>query len=264
MSSKLQCSTGNNDLLDCTNKDLRLADGPSYREGRVAVCMNGQWRSVCVEGSGNTEAGLICARLGFPSDGKNYYSYLILKKRKAYFLSTGAIIIQYNQGTLQSIYNLTCLSHQSGPPDCTAIPAPNSCDHSMDLGVRCLTYQEVCDSMDDESDATETISVTEVTTQKPSSTLSSSSSSSGPVSSTVSTKSTQAIHSSCICSTMPEDGLSVPSEREFTSLEQFSKELLTTNKTLGALTGLLTAALVVVTMGWIVSCVYWQRRNKQG
>ena len=33
--------------------------------------------------------------------------------------------------------------------------------------------------------------------------------------------------------------------------------------TLGALTGLLAAALVVVTMGWILSCVYWQRRNKQ-
>ena len=32
--------------------------------------------------------------------------------------------------------------------------------------------------------------------------------------------------------------------------------------TLGALTGLLAAALVVVTMGWIVSCVYWQRRIK--
>ena len=29
------------------------------------------------------------------------------------------------------------------------------------------------------------------------------------------------------------------------------------------LTALLTAALVVVTMGWIVSCVYWQRRIKQ-
>ena len=32
---------------------------------------------------------------------------------------------------------------------------------------------------------------------------------------------------------------------------------------LGALTGLLAAALVVVTMGWFVSCVYWQRKNKQ-
>ena len=33
--------------------------------------------------------------------------------------------------------------------------------------------------------------------------------------------------------------------------------------TLGALTGLLAAALVAVTMGWIVSCVSWKRRNKQ-
>ena len=32
---------------------------------------------------------------------------------------------------------------------------------------------------------------------------------------------------------------------------------------LGVLTGLLAAALVVVTMGWILSCVYWYRRIKQ-
>ena len=35
------------------------------------------------------------------------------------------------------------------------------------------------------------------------------------------------------------------------------------HETLGALIGLLAAALVGVTMGWIVSCVYWQRRITQ-
>ena len=39
--------------------------------------------------------------------------------------------------------------------------------------------------------------------------------------------------------------------------------VMSVTKALGVLTGLLTAALVVVTMGWIVSCVYWQRRHKQ-
>ena len=34
-------------------------------------------------------------------------------------------------------------------------------------------------------------------------------------------------------------------------------------KTLGVLTGLLATALVVVTMGWIWSCVYWQGRMRQ-
>ena len=35
------------------------------------------------------------------------------------------------------------------------------------------------------------------------------------------------------------------------------------NMALGVLTGLLTAALVVVTVGWSVSCVYWYRNFKQ-
>ena len=72
------------------------------------------------------------------------------------------------------------------------------------------------------------------------------------------------MNSNCICTTMTKGDLGrVPTESNFTNLNQFSGELLTTNQTLGVLTGLLAAALVVVTMGWIVSCVYWQRRNKQ-
>ena len=35
------------------------------------------------------------------------------------------------------------------------------------------------------------------------------------------------------------------------------------NMALGVLTGLLTAALVVVAIGWSVSCVYWYRKFKQ-
>ena len=35
------------------------------------------------------------------------------------------------------------------------------------------------------------------------------------------------------------------------------------SKALGVLTGLLAAALVIVTMGWIVTCVYWYRKIKR-
>ena len=62
-------------------------------------------------------------------------------------------------------------------------PTPDRCDHSMDLGVRCLTCQEV-------------------------------------------------------------------SKRDSTNSNQLTGELMTSNKTLGALTGLLVVALVVVAMGW--------------
>ena len=63
---------------------------------------------------------------------------------------------------------------------------------------------------------------------------------------------------------MPEGDVKIVlTESNYTNMNQFSGESMSVNKTLGVLTGLLAAALVAVTMGWIVSCVYWQRRNKQ-
>ena len=181
-------------------------------------------------------------------------------KRK--LLLTGAMIIQYSQGTLQSIYTLTCPSPQSDPPDCTATPAPHSCDHSMDLGVRCSSHQEVCESMHDESETTATVSVTEVTPQEPSSTLSISSSLSESVVQSILKAHRQWIVTAWYKTMLKGDLGRIPTKSNSTNLNQFSGELMTTNKTLGVLTGLLAAALVVVTMGWIVSCVYWQRRNE--
>ena len=49
---------------------MRLVDGFTYREGRVEVCVDGRWGTVCGEGWGDTEAGLVCARLGFPGQGE--------------------------------------------------------------------------------------------------------------------------------------------------------------------------------------------------
>ena len=49
----------------------------------------------------------------------------------------------FGASPIQPIYNMTCFHLQGNPPDCTATPAPDSCDHSMDLGVRCLTCQDL-------------------------------------------------------------------------------------------------------------------------
>ena len=45
-----------------------LKDGSTGKEGRVEVCMDGRWGTVCGEGWGDTEAGLVCAILGLPAD----------------------------------------------------------------------------------------------------------------------------------------------------------------------------------------------------
>ena len=58
------------------------------------------------------------------------------------FMITDAQVEQFSESSNQPIYTLTCPSSESDPPDCTATLAPDSCDHSMNLGVRCLTCQE--------------------------------------------------------------------------------------------------------------------------
>ena len=51
-----------------------------------------------------------------------------------------------------------------------------------------------------------------------------------------------------------------------TNMTEVNGATSTTSKTteaLGALAGLLTAALVIITIGWVVSCVYLMRKIKQ-
>ena len=62
-----------------------------------------------------------------------------------------ARVEQFGESSNQLKYTLTCSSTESDPPDCTASLAPDSRDCSMDLGVRCLSHQEVTSSSSDNS-----------------------------------------------------------------------------------------------------------------
>lgn len=49
--------------------DVRLVDGVSMYEGRVEVCTNGEWGTVCWRNWNNQEAMVVCRQLGFYTDG---------------------------------------------------------------------------------------------------------------------------------------------------------------------------------------------------
>ena len=55
-------------FLACTDWELRLVGGVSVREGRVEVCVNGVWSTICDESWSNIDAGVICYQLGYPRE----------------------------------------------------------------------------------------------------------------------------------------------------------------------------------------------------
>ena len=53
------------DPTECSNEgELRLADGTVENEGRVEICTNGVWSSICDYGFDATDGHVICSELG--------------------------------------------------------------------------------------------------------------------------------------------------------------------------------------------------------
>ena len=55
---------------NCTDGTMRLVGGKSPNEGRVEICLNGQWGTVCDDSWGSVDAQVACRQLGYLSTGK--------------------------------------------------------------------------------------------------------------------------------------------------------------------------------------------------
>ena len=64
-------STDNNATVDisCTNGDVRLVGGINELEGRVEMCYNKFWGSVCDDWWSTVDSNVVCKSLGYQPTG---------------------------------------------------------------------------------------------------------------------------------------------------------------------------------------------------
>ena len=54
--------------IACDQNEIRLVGGENTLEGRVEVCDNNEWKTVCNKGWDNNEAKVVCTQLGYTGD----------------------------------------------------------------------------------------------------------------------------------------------------------------------------------------------------
>ena len=58
---------------DCVDGEIRLQNGTQPSNGRVEVCQNGIWGSVCNDMWDDTDASVVCRQLGHDPQGTCLY-----------------------------------------------------------------------------------------------------------------------------------------------------------------------------------------------
>ena len=74
----------------CKNGDVRLVGGINELEGRVEICYNKIWGSVCHNSWSTYDANIVCKQLGHQPTGSNesitltYFVCFVLKVQQHY------------------------------------------------------------------------------------------------------------------------------------------------------------------------------------
>jgi hypothetical protein len=106
----------------CSQGSVRLSGGSS-QQGRVEICINNNWGTVCDDGWSTIDANIVCRQLGYSNADATARS-------NAYFgQGSGSILMTY----------VGCTGSESRLIDCSYSSSTSTCSHAEDAGVQCQT-----------------------------------------------------------------------------------------------------------------------------
>lgn len=112
--------------LVCVNGDIRLVNGMAPTEGRVEVCVNMNWGTVCDDFWNAPDAQVVCRQLGFSPMGAMATTFAF-----------------FGQGTDPIVLDdVRCTGSEARLIDCP-FTATHNCIHLEDAGVRCQNCKHV-------------------------------------------------------------------------------------------------------------------------
>ncbi len=108
-----------------------MVDGAADFEGRVEICLNNVWGTVCDDAWGSPEAQVVCRQLGFTNDIEGSVPF-----SGAYF-GVGIVPIHLDE--------LECDGDELMLSDCghSGVGIHN-CGHHEDAGVICVSSELLC------------------------------------------------------------------------------------------------------------------------
>ena len=68
--AKMKCIADTMFLDPCLEGDIRLRGGQNSTEGRVEICFDNRWGTVCDDFWDIRDTTVVCTQLGLPSEGK--------------------------------------------------------------------------------------------------------------------------------------------------------------------------------------------------
>ena len=152
-----------------------------------------------------------------------------------------------------------CHDQISDNPDCSTVSTSGCENYTQAVGVRCQAREDTCETIITDTPTPEMMFTNDQTVSRDIIPVSPTSNTSEDRFNALETTDTDrsSTNPSVDLNTTPTSFLNSKVNAEFAVMCENGAVAL------GVLTGLLTAALVIVTTGWIVSCVYWQRKSKQ-